>query len=124
MSSETRPPVVVRDAVDGDVRFVLATWSRHQRGVCPRVAYGRAAACLDRPGTVVRVACAAVDPDFLIGWAVERGDCLVGVYVRGAYRGIGIARLLVGDVSRFARVAAGRPQCRIMAWRHAPEEAP
>ena len=66
-----------------------------------RSASEKIAKAIKRPGTEVRVACLADDPDMLLGWSVLHGTHLEFVYVKFDYRGKGIGKLLAKNAATF-----------------------
>lgn len=98
--------ITTRDGVDADRNFILATWLRGLR-------YGNSwfeaidqktyfefyqrviETILARPDTVVKVACLKEDPEVILGYAVYAGGRLDWVFVKKAWRSIGVAKSLV-----------------------------
>lgn len=98
--------VSIRDATASDKNFIFATWLRGLRygndwfALIEPTAYYASYnnfihGLLTKPGTVVKVACLLDDPDVVLGYAVYEGPVLHWVFVKKAWRGIGLAKSLV-----------------------------
>lgn len=98
--------VTVRDATPGDRNFILATWLRGLRfgndwfRIIPSDIYFTAyhayiEAILAKPNTTVKIACLKDDTEVVLGYAVYTGDRLDWVFVKQAWRAIGLAKSLV-----------------------------
>ncbi len=105
--------ITIRDGQPGDVNFIYATWLKGLRfgndlfREIPAKVYFEAyhkvvEALLNRPGVVIRVACLLEDPDVILGYSVSKGDRLDYVFVKTAWRKIGIAKNLVPPTIRVA----------------------
>lgn len=114
----TRERIIVRDATDTDASFVFSSWLRSYsespfaRGLRRRVFFERHHRLIEellrRPSVTVRVAALASDPVVLLGWCAGEPGTLHYVYVKAAWRGIGIARRLVGEIPGGVRVYSHR----------------
>lgn len=100
--------ITIRDAESGDINFILATWLRGLKYgndwfqmIDPEayfLVYQKVIeAILQRPDTVVKVACLVEDRDVLIGYSVYAGDRLDWLFVKKNWRNIGVARSLVPE---------------------------
>ena len=89
-----------------DRAFIFATWLRGLRfgndwfRLIPSAIYflvyhNVIETLLSRPGCAVQVACLKEDPSVILGYSVCYGDRLDFVFVKKAWRGIGIAKALV-----------------------------
>ncbi len=96
----------IRGSVDADRNFILATWLRGLKygndwfHAIDSEAYYKhyqavLQALLDRPTTEVKVACLKDDPDVILGYLVHKGPRIDWVFIKSAWRGIGIARSLI-----------------------------
>jgi hypothetical protein len=54
-----------------------------------------------RPGVSIRIACLKEDPEVILGYSISKGDAIDWVFVKNAWRGIGIAKSLVPDGVKF-----------------------
>lgn len=100
-----RPPLSWRYATEADLRFVRASWFESYRkgGHAPDVAFptyregmGRIIErCLQAGATLV--AFLPEVPDEVIGWACFTSTALHYVYVKQAYRRLGVAREILGE---------------------------
>ena len=99
---------LLRNATQGDMRFVHSSWfsslwSAWARGRIGRKVYewGQAAR-IQRllASSSVLVAYFPEVPDEVLGWACVQGDALHYVYVKGTYRRMGIGRGLVEGRAR------------------------
>jgi GNAT superfamily N-acetyltransferase len=90
--------VEVRGWVPLDKPIIVSTWLRSIRR--PRTDRGRAwfaEQCLMEKllgRSDVRIACLEGLPHYVLGWSCVEGSCLHGVYVKSAYRGYRIGKLL------------------------------
>ena len=110
--SQSELPVSVRLAEEGDLRFIYPSWlhsywkggdvTQHMVWTTFRF-YHRITIhnlLTNRPGVVVLVACSTEEPDLLFGYIVAEygmppGDVLHYLYVKDAWRQMGIAKRLV-----------------------------
>lgn len=104
---------LIRGARDEDYRFVRATWMRGQYGgskyhrhlepsAYHKMQLKKVNETLLNPLNSLRIACDASDRDLILGYAVVgwQGDNAVihWVYIKSAFRRIGIATKLVEDL--------------------------
>lgn len=92
--------IYVRRAESKDVPFVLDSWIRSCSDYPRDSKREWILRELARPGSEVMVATLDEDHDLLLGWAATRadpvrGDVVLYVYVKLAYRGNGIAKALL-----------------------------
>lgn len=102
--------VAVRDSTPDDKNFILATWLRGLYygdswfSVIPKKVFMECyhtvlENLLKRPETIVKVSCLKDDPEVVLGYAVYRDThgvlILDYVFVKSAWRGIGIAKSLI-----------------------------
>lgn len=98
----------IREAIDSDRNFILATWLRGLR-------YGNSwfedidsasyfsyyhnviEIVLNNPATTVKIACLKEDPDVLIAYSVYSHDRLDWVFCKKNWRNIGVAKSLVPE---------------------------
>lgn len=94
--------ISIRQARESDRRFVVNSWFQSYRPHAGDVGFdvyskGHRAHIEDLflacPPPAVAVA--AEDPDTILGWSLSRGDHLHYVYVKQAFRRLGIGSLLV-----------------------------
>lgn len=106
MTIDKKQLVAVRDGVDGDRNFILATWLKGLRygndwfeAIDSRIYFEFyhkvIEAILARPDTVVKVACLADDGDVILGYSISTGDILHWTFCKKEWRSIGIAKSLV-----------------------------
>jgi GNAT superfamily N-acetyltransferase len=77
---------------------------------------------LSSPDTVVTVACLKDDPEVILGYAVQKLDCVTvhWVFVKQSWRGIGLAKSLIspkiGVVTHLTRAGLGilKNHCKII----------
>lgn len=100
--------VSVRDYLPGDRNFILATWLRGLRygnewfeAVDQKIYfdfYNKVIEIiLNRPDTQVKVACLKDDPEVILGYSVYTGGVLHWVFVKKAWRSIGIMKSLLPE---------------------------
>jgi GNAT superfamily N-acetyltransferase len=92
----------------GDESFVFATWLKSHRqsrfaSVIPADAYFRGhhlviERILARPSVRATVAHPVGERDTILGYSVSEGSTIHWVYVKLPFRGLGIARALLGDI--------------------------
>lgn len=109
--------VAIREAVAGDVPFVLNSWLQSFARapfarLVPVDAYWRGhhelvLSVLGRSET--RVACSPTDTDAIMGWSVTAPGVVHYVYVKFPYRRLGIARRLLAHVPEAARYTHATP---------------
>ncbi len=98
--------VTIRNTVNADRSFIFSTWLRGLR-------YGNSwfklidadsyykhyhkviEGLLQHPDTIIKVACLKEDSDVILGYVVYRNNILDYVFVKTAWRNIGIAKMLV-----------------------------
>lgn len=115
-SVSKRDLIAIRPGVEDDRNFIMSTWLKGLRYgndwfelIEASVYYENYQKALDRllglVVTEVRVACLKDSPDVILGYAVSRGKTLDYVFVRKAWRGIGVARDLVpSDINTVSHV--------------------
>lgn len=100
--------IVVRDWVESDKSIILASWLNGLRygndwfSLIDSKAYFYTyhtilETLLSRPETQIKIACLKDDPEVVLGYAVFTGNRLDWVFVKKAWRNIGIANQLVPD---------------------------
>lgn len=102
--------VAIRDFLPGDKNFVFATWLRGlyygdswfrevKKDVFMDNYHRFIERLLETPGVQVKVACLKNDPEVILGYSVvsELAPVLHWVFVKTAWRGIGIAKSLVPE---------------------------
>ena len=100
--------VELRSVRKQDIPFILATWLRGLRfgnnwyklihkHVYFTVYHAVIEQILEKPQTTVTIACLKDDPDVILGFVVYENARLHWVYVKQAWRKIGIAKSLVPD---------------------------
>lgn len=100
--------VMVRQGVPDDAAFIYSTWLKSLR-------YGNSwfelidqdtyfkkyhdiiEAILSKPETDIRVACLKEDPSVILGYSILRDNNVDWVFVKKAWRNIGIAKSLVPE---------------------------
>ncbi len=98
--------VTIRDAVDADRDFIFATWLRGLRygndwfEAIDSIAYfqiyhAALERALDNSNNSIKVACLKDDPEVILGYAVYAGNRVDFVFVKKAWRSIGIAKSLI-----------------------------
>lgn len=114
--------VGIRDYLPGDRNFILATWLRGLyygdswfREIPKDIFmdnYHRALeGILASKAVSVRVACLKDDPEVILGYAIVSSGALHWLFVKSAWRGIGIAKSLVpsdtSTVTHLTKVGLG-----------------
>lgn len=101
---------IVRDYVEGDKNFIFVSWNKGMRysnddlATIPVEDYNRRFQKVfdelwTNPSITKKVACLPDDHDVILGYAVYQGTILHWVFVKDAWRKMGIARDLVpGDI--------------------------
>jgi RimJ/RimL family protein N-acetyltransferase len=101
----------IRELRPNDINFVYATWTKSQYYGCsyfkpvPKEAFmaafqARIQAILGQPDTQVLVACLNEDEDVVLGYAVITPyKALHYVFIKKAWRGMGLATALTGGAS-------------------------
>ena len=116
MSSELDQVCTVRDYVEADKAFIMATFLRGLYygdswfSLIPKDAFMDnykkiAEALLEHRATTVRVACLNEDPDVILGYSVSTGPVLHWVFVKQVWRNKGVGRrLLPTSISAFTHL--------------------
>jgi hypothetical protein len=99
-------PYAIRDFIEDDRNFILATWLRSMRSapcykfVPNAVFYSRLEPIVWRLlGTNnVAIACITGEPDHIVGWACGTSQYLNFVYVKRHSRGCGLMGMLLDDL--------------------------
>jgi hypothetical protein len=100
--------ITTRANLPGDHAFIMATWLRGAYfgnpwfNLIPMTIYMLSyhtflENLLQLPGVVVKVACLREDPDVILGYSVSCGTRLHWVFVKSAWRKIGIGRSLLPE---------------------------
>jgi GNAT superfamily N-acetyltransferase len=102
--------VTIRDSIPDDRNFIMATWLRGLKygnewfdAIEADVYYSYYQKAIDfiltHNNTAVRVACLKEDPDVILGYVVlnRLGNVVHWVFVKKAWRSIGIAKNLVPE---------------------------
>lgn len=98
--------VVIRGYKPEDKSFIFASWLRGlyygdtfysdiKKQVFMENYHKIIEFILSRPTTEIKIACMPDSPDTILGYSILGKDCLNWVFVKKAFRGIGIARDLV-----------------------------
>jgi GNAT superfamily N-acetyltransferase len=106
MSLERNELYTIRDYMPEDKNFILATWLRGLRYGNPwfnsidSKAYfdsyhALLTALITKPGISVKIACLRDDAEVILGYAVYQGTRADWLFVKKAWRGIGIAKSLM-----------------------------
>lgn len=108
MTSTSSKLYVVRDAKPGDLPFILSTWLKGLRFGCslfgeipPKIYFDQyqkiISGLLQHPSIETKVACLPDDEDVILGYSVQSkdGTKISWVFVKSAWRGMGIAKALV-----------------------------
>ncbi len=106
MNIDKKDLIAVRDFLPGDKSFILATWLRGLRygndwflaidSSSYFTTYHRVLEqLLSSPNSTIKVACLKDDTDVILGYSVYKRDRLDWLFVKKAWRGIGIAKQLV-----------------------------
>lgn len=108
--SKEKPLIVIRQAVQDDYNFLIATMLRGlfygdswfsliPKNIFMSCYHGVIDRLLTSPAATINVACLQEDPSVILGYAIQRkvGDkvALDFVFVKKIWRGIGIAKSLV-----------------------------
>lgn len=106
-------PIAIRQAHSGDLAFIYSSWLRSFKGsrdkhVSPEVYFEGQheliGNLLDSANTTALVATPAYDAGIILGWCVKTNDTLHYVYVKEAFRRMGIAKLLVGSFTQHSHL--------------------
>jgi GNAT superfamily N-acetyltransferase len=98
--------VAIRDAVPSDKNFILATWLRGLRygndwfgavdsDTYYKIYHSILEMVINDPTVTVKVACLREDADVVLGYSVSKGPRLDWIFVKKAWRKIGIGKSLV-----------------------------
>lgn len=130
MVNTTSESIVVRPALDEDMNFVAASWfESFWKGAVrdtgmPFETYKAGQDALIRKLTSsckVIVVAAAVAPDEIVGYVVRDGDLLHYLYVKSAYRRLGIGSELASGCKRFTHLTrAGNRVARSVGMSYDP----
>lgn len=107
--------ITVRDAVPDDKNFIFSTWLRGLRYgnewfelIDKNVYYKVYHVMLEKivtSGVEIKIACLKEDPSVILGYAVYSGKRLDWLFVKKAWRGIGIARMLIpANIERVSHI--------------------
>lgn len=130
-SGVTSNQVVIRDAQGTDLPFIYSTWLKnlyygsHWFREIDKDRYfdkyKRVVTSLITHSTV-KIACLSSEPEVIIGYVVYRGDTLHWVYVKKAWRQMGIAKELVpvNDIRWVSHLTKIGKQLRRKEWRFDP----
>lgn len=105
-NSQGQPLIDVRDGVKADLSFILATWLRGLRfgnswflmiesDTYFNTYHRVVETILYRATTQIKVACLKDDPEVILGYAIYDSNALHWVFVKKAWRKIGVAGRLV-----------------------------
>ena len=76
---------------------------------------------IENPATQWRIACYEDDPEEVIGWACRGEDVVHYVFTKQAFRGAGVARILVADWPRTAdHWTLAAAECSNRKWLYRP----
>lgn len=100
--------IEIRPPLDSDLGFIYSTWLiglRHGNQLFELIdektyfnVYRKVlGALLERPSTLIRVACLKEDNDVVLGYSVSDGDKLHWIYCKEAWRKLGIAKSLLPE---------------------------
>lgn len=98
--------VAIRDIQPADRNFILATWLRGlrfgndwfqeiEKTVYFTVYQQVVDTIISDSSNTIKVACLKEDPEVILGYSVYAGERLDWVFVKKAWRGIGIAKSLI-----------------------------
>lgn len=104
--------VTLRNGTPDDRNFILATFLRGlyygqswfseiDKDVFMRNYHKVITHILDSPKTAVIIACLSEDPTVILGYSLVKENGLHFVFVKSAWRGIGIAKSLVPNNTKF-----------------------
>ena len=97
---------LVRDAVSGDLAFVIASWVKTLRGQSHLSLHisdddlwsgihDRVHFLFKDASRKFKVACDNEQPDLILGWAIVDGETVLGAYTKKPFRRMGIMRTLL-----------------------------
>lgn len=105
---------IIRDGTPGDFNFIFSTWLKGLRYgnelyklIDPTIYFKQYHKVLELllKSAHIKIACLKDDPDTILGYAVSTGACLHWIFVKKAWRGIGIARnLMSNDISSVSHI--------------------
>lgn len=106
MNIDKKDLITTRDYVPSDKSFILATWLRGLRYgndwflAIDSTAYFQTyhrvlEQLLASPNSTIKVACLKDDSDVILGYSVYKKNRLDWLFVKKAWRGIGIAKQLI-----------------------------
>lgn len=101
--------IAIRDGAPKDREFIFATWLRGLRfgndwftlidaKIYFSIYHRVIEALLASPHVSIKVACLKDDPDVILGYSVSRGTKLDWVFVKKAWRKVGIAKSLMPPI--------------------------
>lgn len=107
--------IIQRDFNLRDLNFIYATWLKGLRygndwfGFITKEAYftfyHRIIELLtQKPGVMIKIACLKDDPDVILGYSVSEGFVLHWVFVKSAWRKIGIAKDLCPEFKSVSHI--------------------
>lgn len=105
------PPIAIRAAKPYDTPLIFSSWLRSYKAcrdkhVEQTVYFKEHHKLIDRllaEGQVL-VATPQDDADTILGWCVKSGGCLHFVYVKEAFRRLGIGKALVGEFEQHSHL--------------------
>lgn len=106
-------PITIRRAHSGDLAFIYNSWLRSFKGSRDKHVdadtyfeghHELIGDLLDSTNTTVLIARPVDDADTILGWCVKTNDTLHYVYVKEAFRRMGIARALVGEFKQHTHI--------------------
>lgn len=106
-----------RDLMPADLNFIYSTWLKGLRygndwfSFITKEAYFTfyhriIELILEKPNVIIKVACLKEDPDVILGYSVSEGLVLHWVFVKSAWRKIGIAKDLVPEFKSVSHITA------------------
>lgn len=108
--------IAIRDFQEADKDFIFATWLRGLRYgnswfelidsvIYYKVYHDAIDFILNNPKITIKVACLKDDPEVILGYTVYKGPRLDWVFVKKAWRKIGIAKSLIPkDISSVTHI--------------------
>jgi len=103
---DKRDLIEIRPAVMADKNFIMATWLRGLKygnewfkEIDPSAYFENYNPYLEKiitdPASTIKVACLKEDPEVILGYSVSKGTRLDWLFVKKAWRKIGVARSLL-----------------------------
>lgn len=100
--------IAIRDYQPNDVNFIYVSWLKNLRysnewfGMIEQDVYFKnyhsvIERILKKPSISVKIACLKEDSDVILGYAVYEGNRLDYLYVKSAWRAIGLSKMLLGS---------------------------